>query len=190
LNEYRTGQKARLLGVVPQEPLPVLGFRVREIIQMGRYVHQNLLGWEREDAEKSVDEAIEIMGLKKIEQRRLHTLSDGERERVALAKALAQDTPILLLDEPTTHLDPAHQIQFMVKVKKGQKRKELSILAVMHDFNLASRYCDRLVLMDKGKISACGLVEDVITVENLKNAFGLNVSIVRHPVDGVIQVLL
>jgi iron complex transport system ATP-binding protein len=189
LREYNTVQKARLLAVVPQEPLPVLGFKVREIIQMGRYVHQNILGWDRENAEKCIQEALEIMGLQQLEQRRLHTLSGGERQRTALAKALAQDTRILLLDEPTTHLDPAHQIHFMVKVRQSRKQKELSVLTVMHDLNLAARYCDRLLLLDKGKIAAYGGVEEVITVENLKKSFGLNASIVRHPVDGVIQLL-
>ncbi|MFC1585927.1 ABC transporter ATP-binding protein [Fibrobacterota bacterium] len=189
LESYTTARRAKLMAVVPQEQMPALGFTVGEVIRMGRYAHQNPLGWDRENSQKCVDEAITLMELEEIENRRLHTLSGGERQRTSLAKALAQDPKILIMDEPTTHLDPAVQIHFMSKVRQIQTEKELSVLTVMHNLNLAARYCSKLLLLSRGKTVSFGTPEHVLTAQNLNRVFKLEATIINHPVTGVIQVL-
>ena len=125
----------------------------RETVALGRYPHQSGLfsSWSNED-ERAVIEAMKSTAITRYEKQSIELLSGGEQQRVFVAQALAQEAPILLLDEPTNHLDIAHQQQLLDTIRKQAVEKGLTVISVFHDINLASLYCDRLLLMDKGEI--------------------------------------
>jgi len=181
---------ARKLAVLQQGGLPPVGFTVREVVAMGRFPHQNWLGGEAEDPESIIAGAIDAMGLTELQSRKLHQLSGGERQRVALAKLMAQQPEILLLDEPTTYLDIGYQIELLDTVKAWQKRKELLVIAVLHDLNLASLYCDKLIALHKGRIAAEGAPEEVLQPAIIETLYGAKTTLVKHPATGVPQLIL
>ena len=181
---------ARRLAVLQQGGLPPVGFTVREVVAMGRYPHQNWLGGEENDPEPIIDEALDAMGLAKLQHRRLHQLSGGERQRVALAKLMAQQPDILLLDEPTTYLDIGYQISLLDRVRAWQQEKRLLVIAVLHDLNLAAMYCDELIALHKGSIAAAGTPEEVMTPAILEQMYKTRITIIRHPESGAPQLML
>jgi iron complex transport system ATP-binding protein len=189
---YNRREIARLLGVVPQESLPPTGFCVWDVIEMGRFVHQNF--WSRNPgaAKKDknlIEKVLLSLDLTALSERQLDTLSGGEKQRVSLAKTLAQEPEILIMDEPTAHLDPAHQVRFMNEVRRWQKAGGRAVLTVMHDLNLAACHCDRLMLLAGGRVLILGVPENVLSVENIRQAYGIEPVIVRHPVNGRVQIL-
>jgi len=145
---------ARRLAVLQQEPLPRTAFTVREVVLMGRYPYQNWFGGSDGEGEALVERVLETLGLKEHAERRLDTLSGGERQRVALAKAMAQDPELLLLDEPTTYLDIGYQIHLLDLVREWQRSGGRTVVAVLHDLNLAAQYCDRLLVLREGRLAA------------------------------------
>lgn len=163
------------MAVLAQKQNMNFDFTVEEIVEMGRYAHQeSLFASEKEGL---VEEALESVGMKEMKKRSFLTLSGGEMQRVLIARALAQDSDILILDEPTNHLDIKYQIQIMELVKKTKK----TILAVIHDMNIASSYCDYIYGMKKGKIEIEGKPEEVFTKENIKKVFEVECEIAKHP---------
>ncbi|MFF2888195.1 ABC transporter ATP-binding protein [Paenibacillus sp. NPDC057967] len=181
---------ARRLAVLQQGGLPPVGFTVREVVAMGRFPHQNWLGGEQEDPESIIDGALHAMGLVDLQSRKLHQLSGGERQRVALAKLMTQQPEILLLDEPTTYLDIGYQIELLDTVKAWQKRKGLLVIAVLHDLNLASLYCDKLIALHKGRITAEGTPEEVLQPVVIERLYGAKTTLIKHPATGVPQLIL
>jgi iron complex transport system ATP-binding protein len=181
---------ARRLAVLQQGGLPPVGFTVREVVAMGRYPHQNWLGGDDGDSDSVIDNALETMGLQDLQNRRLHQLSGGERQRVALAKLMAQQPDILLLDEPTTYLDIGYQVSLMDTVRAWQQEQGLLVIAVLHDLNLAALYCDELVAMHKGRITASGLPEAVLQPPVIQEMYGTVTTTVKHPVTGAPQLML
>ncbi|REK77861.1 ABC transporter ATP-binding protein [Paenibacillus paeoniae] len=181
---------ARKLAVLQQGGLPPVGFTVREVVAMGRYPHQNWLGGEGEDPEAIIDEAIHTMELAELQSRKLHQLSGGERQRVALAKLMAQQPEILLLDEPTTYLDIGYQIELLDTVKAWQKQRSLLVVAVLHDLNLASLYCDKLIALHRGGIAAEGTPDEVLNPAVIERLYGAKTTLVKHPATGVPQLIL
>jgi len=181
---------ARRLAVLQQEPLPRTAFTVREVVSMGRYPYQNWFGGRDEEGEALVDRVLETLGLSAYAGRRMDALSGGERQRVALAKVMAQDPELLLLDEPTTYLDIGYQIQLLDLVRTWQRSGGRTVVAVLHDLNLAAQYCDRLLVMHEGRLAGDGPPSAVLTPEMIRRVFGVEPVLLPHPESGVPQLLL
>jgi len=187
---YPRKQIAQKMAVLQQSGLPQVGFSVREVVSMGRYPFQNWLGSDKQDSEDIIDKAIAAMGLEDLSHRKMDQLSGGERQRVALAKVMAQEPSIILLDEPTTYLDIGYQIQLLDTVRAWQRERELTVIAVLHDLNLASLYCDELVVLYEGKVAAAGTPKDVITPSLIEQVYHAVTTVIEHPVTGAPQILL
>ncbi|UHA76102.1 ABC transporter ATP-binding protein [Paenibacillus sp. 481] len=187
---YKRKELARSMAVLQQEALPAVGYTVRDVVEMGRFPYQKWFGTESEDSGPFIDLIMEQLQLTAIEERPLDQLSGGQRQRVALGKLMAQSPDIVLLDEPTTYLDIHHQVQFLDIVREWQRTASLTVVSVLHDLNLASLYCDRLVVMNEGQIVAEGKPEEVITEQLLADIFATRTSIVQHPEYGRPQVLV
>jgi iron complex transport system ATP-binding protein len=163
------------IGVVPQETSVGFDFSVRDIVMMGRHPHIERFSSEKTEDFEIVRHAMEITNTLQFADRSINEISGGERQRVIIARALAQRPHILLLDEPTSHLDINNQMEILGIVRNLEG--EVTVVAVMHDLNLASHYCDRLILLHKGSIHATGTPREVITGANLREVFGINAAI-------------
>ncbi|MFC4811196.1 ABC transporter ATP-binding protein [Paenibacillus sp. GCM10023250] len=187
---YKRKDLAKRIAVLQQGGLPAVGFTVRETVAMGRFPYQNWLGEEGADGERAVERVLRELGLADLRDRRIDVLSGGERQRVALAKAMAQEPELLLLDEPTTYLDIGYQVQLLDAVKRWQAERRLTVVAVLHDLNLASHYCDALLVLREGKIEAFGPPSEVVRPELIARVFGARTVVLPHPETGVPQLLL
>ncbi|QHW29982.1 ABC transporter ATP-binding protein [Paenibacillus rhizovicinus] len=187
---YKRKELAKKVAVLQQGGLPPVGFTVREAVRMGRFPYQNWLGEESFEGEEIVERVLEDMGLLELQDRRIDGLSGGERQRVALAKVMAQEPELLLLDEPTTYLDIGYQLQLLDTVKRWQKERRLTVVAVLHDLNLAAHYCDRLLVLHEGIVDAFGSPLEVVTPELIRRVFGASAIVLPHPETGVPQLLL
>jgi iron complex transport system ATP-binding protein len=187
---YPRKQLARKLAVLQQGGLPPAGFSVREVVGMGRYPYQSWLGGESGDSEAIIDAALESMGLKQLAERKLDQLSGGERQRVALAKLMAQQPSILLLDEPTTYLDIGYQVQLLDTVRAWQRERGLTVIAVLHDLNLAALYCEELIVLHQGQIAAAGTPAEVLNAELISHVYGTAAAVIAHPLTGAPQIML
>lgn len=190
IEEYSRRGLARLMSVLEQEALPPVGFTVREILEMGRYPHQNWLGRERGSPEKLLRGIMEGLGLEELSERPVDRLSGGERQRVSLGRAMAQEPSLLLLDEPTTYLDIGYQLLMMDYVHGMNRKGGLTVVAVLHDLNLAAQYCDRIMVLKDGVPAAEGAPWEVLTPGLIEMVYGTKPLVVGHPVMGVPQVLL
>ena len=184
LKEMNYKASARSMGVVAQHNYYNFDFSVREVVLMGRSPHKKAL--ERDNAEDYaiVAEALEKVGMADFAARSFSTLSGGEQQRVILARALAQQTPCLILDEPTNHLDITHQLQLL----KIVKQLDVTVISAIHDLNIAAMYCDRILLMDRGRIIKAGTPEEILTEENILQIFGIHAQITKNPITQKIQV--
>lgn len=175
---------AKQLGLLPQSPIAPEGLTVRELVAQGRYPHQSWLQqWSKED-EQFTEQALAITGMAELSDRPLDSLSGGQRQRAWIAMALAQNTEILLLDEPTTFLDLAHQIEVLDLLYDLNQLQGRTIVMVLHDLNQACRYADYLVVMRQGHIYAQGSPKQVMTEEMVQQVFGLDCRIIADPVVG------
>lgn len=175
---------AKRLGLLPQRPTAPEGLTVRELVAQGRYPHQNWLQqWSRED-EIQVEKAIATTHLQEFANRPLDTLSGGQRQRAWIAMALAQDTEILLLDEPTTYLDLAHQVEVLDLLYHLNQQVGRTIVMVLHDLNLACRYSHQLIALRDGAIVALGEPAEVVTEALVREVFDLESHIIPDPVSG------
>jgi len=175
---------ARILGLLPQTPVAPDGITVADLVARGRHPHQGMFrGWSADD-ENAVGAALEATDTVGLVDRQLHALSGGQRQRVWIAMALAQETDLLLLDEPTTFLDIAHQVDLLRLLRRLNASTGRTIVTVLHDLNLACRYSDHLVVMADGAILAEGEPTEVITAELVERAFGLASVVVPDPVSG------
>ena len=174
-------QRARHVAVVPQARELPATFSVLQTVALGRTPYLGWMGKASPKDERRVAWALAQTDCEALASRALGTLSGGEQQRVLLARALVQDTPILLLDEPTTHLDLQHQIQLLQRVRSLTASRDLAVLAVLHDLNLAGQYADRIALLNEGHIQVHGSPDEVLTESNLAQAYKLAVHILRHP---------
>ena len=181
-------QVARALALVPQVPLIPGDITVREYVLLGRTPYLTYFGSERRADHDAVDAAIEQLDLEALARRRLDTLSGGERQRATLARALAQDAPVLLLDEPTAALDVGRQQQVLELVDSLRARRGLTVLSTMHDLTLAGQYADRLLLLDGGKLVAAGAAREVLTRSLITEHYGAEVALVDTPDSGFVVV--
>lgn len=182
-------QRARRLAVVPQARNLPLSFTVGQIVLLGRTPYLGWLGQVRPEDAARADWALERVQLQELRQRPMEELSGGEQQRVLLARALAQDTPILLMDEPTTHLDLHHQSVLLNLVRQLAREGGIAVLMALHDLNLASLYADRVALLVQGRLAAQGSPAEVLTSENLTHAFDAPVHVITHPEYGAPLVL-
>lgn len=190
LASYTKKQLAQSLAVLQQEALPPIGFTVREVVEMGRYPYQNWLGDEPSDSQPIIERILEDLDLMPLSERAIERLSGGERQRVALAKATAQQPELIMLDEPTTYLDIGYQQQMMDYIRQWQRQEGITVLAVLHDLNLAALYCDRLMVLYEGRVIETGTPAEVIREDLLEQVYGVRPVIVPHPVIGVPQILM
>lgn len=185
ISDLPTRELARQLGILPQTPTAPEGLTVYELVAQGRYPHQGLFHqWSVEDEAKT-REAIVATRLVSFADRPLDTLSGGQRQRAWIALTLAQDTSILLLDEPTTYLDIGHQLEVMELIARLNRERRMTIVLVLHDLNQAARYCRRMIVLDDGAIMADGAPWDVMTREILAGVFRVQADVIADPVSGV-----
>jgi iron complex transport system ATP-binding protein len=168
---------AKRIAYVPQISSLSFQFSVEEIIQMGRYVHQRRLAGPSTDDQDTVQEVIELTGIGHLRKNKIAHLSGGEQQRVFIARALAQNTPLLFLDEPSSHLDISYQIEIYRILKRLQLEKGKTILSTEHNINLAIPYSQRLMLLKEGRIYAQGCPEKLITKACIREVFGADVDI-------------
>jgi iron complex transport system ATP-binding protein len=183
-------EAARSIAVLPQESTLEFEFTCEEVVMMGRAPHLGRFETESERDRTVVREAMERTGTWELRRRVILELSGGERQRVLLARAFAQEPKILLLDEPTAHLDLAFQVQILRLVRELRDEKKTSVLASLHDLNLAAAYADRIVLLSKGKIAAAGAPKEVLAESVLRPVFGADVMVRAHPDTGAPLVLV
>lgn len=175
---------ARRVGLLPQGPATPEGLTVRELVRQGRYPHRSLFGgWTARD-EAACAEALSLTGLEPLSGRAVDALSGGQRQRAWIAMTLAQESGVLLLDEPTTYLDIAHQEEVMELLRAMVDERGATIVAVLHDLNQAGRWADRIVMMKAGAIVAEGAPEEAITADLIEAVFGLRAAVSPSPVDG------
>lgn len=174
VSEYSSRALARLLAMVRQEFVPAFEYTVQEIVMMARYTQQAGRLFENDEDRDRVEYALRATDTLQFARRPLGCLSGGERQRVFIARALAQETPILLLDEPTSHLDIHHQVKIYDLLKEMQAAQAKTILMVTHDLNLAAQYSDRVILMGPQGSSVQGTPGEVITIERIRSFFGVN----------------
>jgi len=184
VSKYRLKEKSKILGILPAEIEAFEDFTVKDVVLMGRSPH---LKWWKDYTPFDEDIADTILAELKIEHlalRAVGSLSSGEKQKVFIAQALCQFPKVLLLDEPTSHLDIHHQIEIFLLLDALCKEKKLTIIVVSHDINLLSRYCQKLLLLKEGSIAACGDPRQVITCENILNVYGAVSSIAQVTPDG------
>lgn len=179
---YSQKEFARKVAVLPQLHAHAFSHSVRETVELGRYPHQTGLfsSWSLED-ERAVNEAMESTAVTRYAKQSIDLLSGGEQQRVFVAQALAQQAPILLLDEPTNHLDIAHQQQLLDTIRGQAVDKGLTVISVFHDINLASLYCDRLLLMDNGSVSKIGIPQEVVKEAAIETVYQARIKTQPHP---------
>jgi iron complex transport system ATP-binding protein len=180
--KMKTKEVAKHVAVVPQDTTIAFSFTALDIVLMGRAPHLSRLETESETDVGIAKKAMEYTGIWHLANRLVTELSGGERQRVIIARALTQEPKILLLDEPTSHLDISNQIEILDLLKHLCNEKKVLIISVFHDFNLAARYCDSVILLKNGRIVSAGKTIETLTNENIKNVFGINVIVNKHPV--------
>lgn len=190
LSELSPKQRARLMAVVPQSRLLPPTFSVRHTVLLGRTPHLGWLGKSSPEDSAKVQSALERVQLDQFADRPIGELSGGEQQRVLLARALAQDTPILLLDEPTAHLDIRFQASFLNLVRDLAKDQGLAVLMALHDLNLAAVNADRIALLAESRLQKLGTPREVLTSEILSAAYTVPVEVIPHPDNGHPLVLL
>jgi iron complex transport system ATP-binding protein len=184
VHKQPTRAVARTLGLMPQSPIAPEGITVVDLVGRGRQPHRGALQrWSPAD-DAAVAEALELTNTLDLADRIVDELSGGQRQRVWVAMALAQQTDLLLLDEPTTFLDVAHQIDLLDLLHGLRETRGTTVVMVLHDLNLAARYADHLVAMSNGRIAATGKPADVVTADRVESVFGLEAQVISDPVSG------
>lgn len=174
--------RAQKIGVVSQNQLAAFSFSVREVVEMGRYPHQ--FGRFTDEDHEIVALSMQQVDIAGLATRPVDQLSGGEWQRVLLARALAQRSKTLLLDEPTTHLDLGHQVQIFEGLQRLCESEQLGVLCVMHDLTLAAEFCNRLLLMREGRLVAQGTPETVLNEDHLQSVYGIRVGVQQNPASG------
>ncbi|MGB4778739.1 ABC transporter ATP-binding protein [Microbacterium sp.] len=189
IDQLPTKELARTLGLLPQQPIAPEGIAVADLVGRGRHPHQKLFrSWTAED-DRAVTEALTATGVLELADRAVDELSGGQRQRVWIAMALAQETDILLLDEPTTFLDVSHQIDVLDLLTDLNRTRGTTIVMVLHDINLAARYADHLFALRSGRLVASGPPSEVVTSAMVRAVFDLDALVIDDPVSGTPLVL-
>ncbi|MFJ4827025.1 ABC transporter ATP-binding protein [Streptomyces bacillaris] len=175
---------ARTLGLLPQSPVAPEGITVSDLVGRGRHPHQSMFSRWNEKDDAAVASALEATATEPLADRAVDELSGGQRQRVWIAMALAQQTDLLLLDEPTTFLDASHQIEVLDLLTDLNRSRGTTIVMVLHDLNLAARYADHLIALADGRLHSFGTPAEVLTEETVRAVFGLESRVIEDPVSG------
>jgi iron complex transport system ATP-binding protein len=189
LSAISRNELARLIGVVPQNPQLPDTFTVFEVVVLGRNPHVGLFSGESTRDIDIVRQAMEKTGITHLAKRRIGELSGGEKQRVTIARVLAQEPQIILLDEPTANLDIAQQLEILDMIAEMCRENNLAGLIAIHDLNVAAQYCTRIIMLKNGQIYAEGSPCEVITAENVRKVFGAETTIYPHPENNLPVVL-
>ncbi len=181
---------ARRIACVRQESFISFSYKVRDIVMMGRFPYQSLLAGESKEDVKVVNEMLKLTDCDKLSDREILNLSSGEKQRVVIARALAQEPEILFLDEPTSYLDIGHQMQIFNLLKKLNKEKNITIISILHDLNLAAEYCDKLLLLNNGEIIRYDLPSNVLDYKLLEEIYNTLVVVKENPISNKPYVVL
>jgi len=181
IKEQSPKDLAKVMAVLPQSPQAPSGLTVEELISYGRFPHQKGFGKMRKEDEDIVTWALKSTGIEAFRERPMEALSGGQRQRAWIAMALAQQTEILILDEPTTYLDLAHQLEILNLLEELNRKQGTTIVMVIHELNNAARFADHMIGVKKGKVICQGTAHEVMTKENLKELFNIDAEIVEDP---------
>lgn len=185
IHQLPTRELARQLGILPQSPSAPEGLTVRELVAQGRYPHQSWFQqWSAED-EAAVNKALALTGMAELAERPVDALSGGQRQRAWIAMTLAQETAVILLDEPTTYLDLSHQIEVLTLLERLNREEGRTIVMVVHDLNHATRHAQHVVALKAGAVAAAGPPAEVVTPGLLRSVFGVEGAVVPDPRTGV-----
>ncbi len=187
--DMQNREVAKNVAVVPQETITTFDFTALDIVLMGRNPYIDRFRQESREDLAIAKRVMELTNTWHFAERPVNELSGGEKQRVIIARALTQEPKVLLLDEPTTHLDISSQLEIMDLLKQLCKTKKMLIIAVFHDFNLAARYCDSLILLKAGTIAAVGDSDETLTSENVKKVFRVDTIVKKHPVTGSLHII-
>ncbi len=181
IKEQSPKDLAKVMAVLPQSPQAPSGLTVEELIAYGRFPHQKGFGKMKKEDEDIVTWALKSTGIEEFRERPMEALSGGQRQRAWIAMALAQQTEILILDEPTTYLDLAHQLEILKLLEELNRKQGTTIVMVIHELNNAARFADHMIGVKKGKVVCQGTAHEVMTKENLKELFNIDAEIVEDP---------
>jgi iron complex transport system ATP-binding protein len=173
---------ARTMAFLPQDLAVDFSFAVREVVLMGRSPHLSRLGHENRKDLDIAERAMELTGVEHLADQIITEISGGERQRAFIAMCLAQEPELLVLDEPTNHLDIAHQLAALDLIRRLNRQTGMTVVSVFHDLNLAAEYCQRLVVLDRGRVAAIGPPEDVLTADMILRVYGVKVLAERNRV--------
>lgn len=181
LADWASREFARQVAYLPQQLPNATNLTARELVAMGRYAHQGLFGRESQADRMAIKQALALTHTEKFADQNVDLLSGGERSRIWLAMLLAQQSQFLLLDEPLAALDISHQVEVMELIHKLSRELNLGVIIVIHDINLAARYCDHLVALHSGKLLAEGNAQQIVNTESLKAIYGIDLNVIEHP---------
>lgn len=190
LRQLSRRHAARRMAVVPQELTTPFVFTAWDMVMLGRTPHVRPLEGIRVRDREVVEEKMVLTGTSQLASRPFNELSGGEQQRIVIAMALAQEADILLLDEPTVHLDISHQVEILELIRRLNRERGLTVLAIIHDLNLASLYFDRLVLLSAGRIVATGTPDEVLREERIRQVFRAAVQVQAHPIQSTPHVII
>lgn len=177
MTQWSLRDLARMLTLVASEHYFAFPFTVEQVVLMGRTPYVGRARWESAQDRRVAEDAMHQADVYALRTRPVHQLSSGERQRVLLARAFAQETRVLLLDEPAAHLDLGHQWDLFETLRREHQRRKLTVVCALHDLNLAARYCDRLLVLKKGEIVAQGTPREILTTDLIRDVFGLTVAL-------------
>ena len=186
LGQYKSLELARKIAFVPQREDVVFDFSVSEVVMMGRNPYQNRWEFSTPEDEKLVEKVLEMTNLKHLKDRMLGQLSGGELRRAMIARAIAQQTPIIMLDEPLANMDVVHQFEIMDILAELNQQQQVTIIIVLHDFPYALQYAQEILLMKEGEIQHFGSTSEILTPENVKTCFGLG-NCYEYGADGIVR---
>jgi len=188
LKRLKSREAARLMAVVPQETAADFDFTVEEIVLMGRFPYLARFKKEDHHDREVVRRSMEMTGVAHLAERSIAQLSGGEKQRVVMARAVAQQPEVLLLDEPTANLDIGYQSMLLELASRLNREEEVTVIAAIHDINLAVHHFNRFILLAGGRVLAAGRADEVITADNIRKSYGVPATTFRHPLHGVLQV--
>ncbi len=183
-SDYKIKELARKLAVVSDDIPPEFNFTVFETVLMGRTPHLKRFETEKEEDIAIAKRSMVLTNTSHLADKSVTELSSGEKQRVFIAQALTQQPKIILLDEPTSHLDINQRIEIFDLIHKLNREEQITVITILHDLNLASQYCNRLILLNKGKIFCSGLVNEVLTTKNIEKVYNINVNIKKDEFSG------
>lgn len=184
IKDFSRKDLAKEIAFLPQSSNGTTDFSVYDIVAMGRNPYKSRFSVLNQQDKKMIEDAMESTNCSKLKDKKIMQISGGERQRVLIARAIAQDTPWIVLDEPISNLDIKHQVELMEALRKLNLEKRKTVITILHDLNLAATYCSKIVLLKNGQIAYSGCVEDVMTRENLKSVYEIDFQVIGKEVLG------